>query len=252
MRTTSTNTDTDGRGGWSTPDHLAFTPAQVALRTMLARHADASGLTLAVIDRLVERVQITHWRAEQPLYGRHDSGGLVHFLVVGAVRLVCGDGDRAVIARIVPPGEFLNLSALYADAGHRSFGAVAHVDSVVASVRRTTLLEAVESLGPARLIRFMAHGMRMLAPLVQQRCHLPTMPLRDRVIAQLRVLAGDFGRPGPRATLIDLPITHGQLSAMIGASRANVTRCLIELRHEGWLRVDTHRFVIAVDQSRDC
>lgn len=57
--------------------------------------------------------------------------------------------------------------------------------------------------------------------------------MEQRLIGVLELLAEQFGQPSAEGTLIDLRITHAQLAAAIGATRATVTRLLGPLRRRG-------------------
>jgi CRP-like cAMP-binding protein len=49
-------------------------------------------------------------------------------------------------------------------------------------------------------------------------------------------LAGDFGVPGERGTVIDLQLTQQDLAKMIGATRETVSHCLAKLLEYGAVR----------------
>jgi len=59
--------------------------------------------------------------------------------------------------------------------------------------------------------------------------------LDQKLVGILSLLAGQFGRPHPLGTIIDLRITHAELASAVGASRPTVTRLLGELRGRGLL-----------------
>ena len=58
-----------------------------------------------------------------------------------------------------------------------------------------------------------------------------------RVQGLLELLAERFGKPHPQGALIDLRITHHQLAAAAGCTRASVTRLIGKLRAAGVLTV---------------
>jgi CRP-like cAMP-binding protein len=80
---------------------------------------------------------------------------------------------------------------------------------------------------------------------VQARPHL-----QDRVIGLLSLLAESFGEPRGAGVCIDVRLTHGQVAAAIGATRATVTRVIGKLRAEGVLDTEgdgqQERFVLHV------
>ena len=70
------------------------------------------------------------------------------------------------------------------------------------------------------------------------------MPLRDRVVHELEILAHDFGQPDPRGVLIDLPLTQADLAELVVGSRAKVSRCVADLRRAGKLEVSGRRLIL--------
>jgi CRP-like cAMP-binding protein len=68
--------------------------------------------------------------------------------------------------------------------------------------------------------------------------------LPDRLLTQLGVLARDFGQPIGRGTRIELRVTHAQLGALVGSSRAAVCRALRVLTCRGRVALDGDRFVL--------
>ena len=57
--------------------------------------------------------------------------------------------------------------------------------------------------------------------------------MEQRLLGLLALLAEQFGEPCPEGTWIDVRVTHAQMAAAIGATRATVTRLLGTLRRRG-------------------
>jgi hypothetical protein len=93
-------------------------------------------------------------------------------------------------------------------------------------------------------LQFVADAWQTANDVLRQKCHLLGLCLRDRVLAVLKTLAHDFGRPHGDGLRIDLRLTHLDLAVAAVGSRANVTRALEELRAQGLVAVDEHRLVV--------
>jgi CRP-like cAMP-binding protein len=61
--------------------------------------------------------------------------------------------------------------------------------------------------------------------------------IEQRLLGILSLLAEQFGRVTPEGTVIDVRITHAQLAAAVGATRATVSRWVGLLRRRGSLAV---------------
>jgi CRP/FNR family transcriptional regulator len=224
------------------------TPEPVAkgyLRGQLTQSAGRLGLTTSAIERFVECAQLTHWRAGQRIYGGHDVEELTNFVVSGVVRIGCaGQARGAVTVQLVRPGRFFGLTWPFEDRGPRQFSAVAHVPSLVAMVSRDVMATIVAGLPPSGAQRLIGYSWRSTSRLLLEKCRLLRLPLRDRVIEELRALARDFGKPIAGGILIDVPLTHLDVAELVAATRSNVSRCLGALRRSGRVEMMGHRIVL--------
>jgi len=223
----------------------AEAPSKVTLRALLTREAPRIGLTAAAIDQIVRQSQITYWRAGQEIFSQGEAHDLVNFLVAGAVRVVCQGFHRApVVVQIVRPAHFFGLGSLFDSPGPRLFGAIAHVDSVVAVMSQEALNGVMAALPPGRVLQLMAYSWRVLSRLLYEKCLQLTMPLRDRIVHELSILAHDFGERREDGILIDVPVTQGDLAELVVASRANVSRSIVALRRAGLLELVGRRILL--------
>jgi len=122
--------------------------------------------------------------------------------------------------------------------------AIESVPAVVAMMSQEVMNGVVAGLPAGRALQLMAYSWRALSWLLYEKCLLLTMPLRDRLVHELEVLAHDFGQPDPAGVLIDLPLTQADLAELVVGSRAKVSRCVADLRRAGKLKVSGHRVIL--------
>ena len=149
-----------------------------------------------------------------------------------------------VLVQIVRPGQFFGLASLFDRPGRRQFSAVAHAPAVVAMMSQEVMNGVVAGLPAGRALQLMAYSWRALSRLLYEKCLLLTMPLRDRLVHELEVLAHDFGQSDPEGLVIDLPLTQADLAELVVGSRAKVSRCVADLRRAGKLKVSGHRVIL--------
>jgi CRP-like cAMP-binding protein len=233
-------------------------PAKATLRALLTANGPRLGLTTAAVEAIVRQSQITHWRAGQQIFAPGDTHDLVNFLVAGAVKVTCaGQRGTTVVAQIVRPGQFFGLASLFAPPRPRQFGAVAHTGAIVAVMSQEMLTSVLETLPPGRALQLMAFSWRVLSRLLYEKCLLLTMPIAERLVHELAVLAHDFGQPERGGIRIDLPITQADLAELVVGSRANVSRAFARLKRArqvevvGRRLVLTRRFPAAMAQTVD-
>src|SRR5579875_3571921 len=190
----------------------AEAPSKAALRALLAQEAPRLGLTTAAIEEIVRQSQITYWRAGQQIFSQGESHDLANFLVAGAVRVVCEGFHRApVVVQIVRPAHFFGLGSLFERPGPRLFGAIAHVDAVVAVMSQEALSGVMAALPPGRALQVMAYSWRVLSRLLYEKC---------------------------------LHLTQADLAALVVASRTNVSRCVAALRRAGLVELVGRRLFL--------
>jgi len=229
---------------------IGITPAQPTLRARLTRHAGRLGLTVSAIESIVAQSQVTHWKAGQQIFAPEDAHDLASFLVAGAVKVICPGRRRfPVLVQIVRPGQFFGLASLFDRPRLRQFGAVAHVPALVAMMSQEVITNVFASLPPGNALQLMAYSWRALSHLLYEKCLLLTMPLRERLLHELEMLAHDFGEPHESGTLIDLPLTHADLAQLVVGSRAKVSRSVADLRRSGEIAIVGRRLVLKRDIS---
>lgn len=216
------------------------------LRQVLERSGPRIGLTPGTVDMLVGGAATELVRAERSLCPQSRVEEVAVLVLDGAGRVECATPDGGVvIVQLVPPGQFVRLPT-----GRRpgrpapALRAVAHVESWVAVIGAGLLTTVLDRLPGDRVLQMMASSWRALSGHLYDRCQLPMLRLPDRLLFQLGVLARDFGHPIGWGTRIELRLTHTQLAALVGGSRAAVCRAVGVLAHRGRLVVDGTRFVL--------
>jgi CRP-like cAMP-binding protein len=218
---------------------------QITYRTWLRQTARDAGLTSVAVDTMVQHSQIGHWRRGDTVASGAASQGTVHFVISGAVQIVClTPRSGSVAAELVPPGRWFGDS-WFDDAGDGCrFIARAHIPAVVARTGPDVWRTIVMQLPPENVVRMLTYSQTRMRRLLLDRCLLLALPLRDRLFHVLGTLAADFGRADPRGTRIELPLTHADLAGLVVATRANVTRGLAALEREGRIVRDDDRAVV--------
>ncbi len=181
---------------------------RAALRTAFAR----------LIDR-GERHRRAHGVVEVPegaRIGLDDDDVLTVERGVVATQVLHEDGTEVLIG-LAGPGDVLT--------GHPQDSCCLHLSAHTA-VRAVVQSWAHVATTPHFAERLRTHLRRADAwAAVQARPHLS-----DRLIGLLSVVAERFGRPHGDATLVDVRLTHAQLAAALGTTRATVTRVVGRLR----------------------
>jgi len=219
-------------------------PARQTLRALLARQADL-GLSAAAVEAMVCRVHFLCCRAGEEIVSGAAQAGVVCLVVGGVVKIVCeGPSAKPITVQMVGAGGIIQLDAATCDSGS-DVVAIAHTPALVAYLPSAAWREVACHLRVEESLRLAGRAWQTLSRRLYERSALLAMPVAERVLHQLRVLARDFGRSHPDGVCIDLPLSHADLAGMVGAARANVTRAIGTLRAAGRLVRAPGRFVLA-------
>lgn len=214
------------------PGHATWRPA-----TFLARLDPVSRDTLLAAGRPVVAPARTH------LLREGDTEGRVFVLLDGWVRVmtVSLEGHDLLLA-VRGAGELIGE---------------------LAALRAATRSATVIALTPVRAVRFAAGdlmtllgerpgiGLALMADLAEKvvdagrQLNLrSTESTEERLVALLRRLVVDVGKPGDGGTIVDLPLSQEDLAGLIGASRESVARALCRLRADGIVSTQWRRIVV--------
>jgi hypothetical protein len=218
------------------------------LRQLVLARSRVLGLTPAAVEMLIGMAALERWAFGDEIAMSDETGHRLGFVVVGAARIVCETPrGRRVGVCFVPPGRFVGTGwPGDSPTGDGALRVVAHdpMGTIVAFWAPRTIVDVLGTLPAQHALQFVADAWQTANDVLRQKCHLLGLCLRDRVLAVLKTLAHDFGRPHGDGLRIDLRLTHLDLAVAAVGSRANVTRALEELRAQGLVAVDEHRLVV--------
>jgi CRP-like cAMP-binding protein len=167
----------------------------------------------------------------------------VYLLERGLVRIfrLSPDGDEATLG-YVRPGEIFGELGLLAGQPRESF-AQAVRPARVWRVPGEEMLRVVN--GHPRIALSITAQMGGRFKRIESRVeNLVFRNLRSRIARILLELAEDFGRPEDGGTLVDIPLSQGDVATLVGATRQSVNLCLGELRAAQLVSYRSRRFLL--------
>lgn len=173
-----------------------------------------------------------------------DRGDKVYLLKDGTVKIsqVTESGKEAILA-IVSTGEVFGENALFRDEV-RDVTATAMEDSLVCVVSSEKFRHFLE-MHPNLSTKILIHAGDRARELEQRIIDIAFRTVNERLAILLLTLAQRFEiDPHTHGELIDLPLTHQEVANLIGATRESTSLAISELRHQGLIETDQHRFVI--------
>jgi len=195
------------------------------------------------LSSLEQHARIRDFPRNSAIYLPSDAADGAFLLAQGRVRICSAtpDGKQAILA-FVEPGELFGELALV-QRGEREERAEAAADSTVVLLPGDALRHLMEtsaeiSLGVTKLI-----GLRRMR--VERRLRsLLFRSNRDRLAHLLLELVEQYGRTSNEGVLLDIKLSHQDLSSIIGATRETVTSLLGQMQLDGLLKVSRQKIIV--------
>ena len=222
--------------------------AQERLLTKLS----SMGLPRSAATALLERHMLVRYPEGAELFSMGSPADVVFAVLTGLVKVHSSRaGSDPVLVEIAGPGDLVGY-ADFADAdGGRSqlFEATALTNTCVALFTRHQIAEVLKSLEPEALLRITEAINSMWSSVVYRYATFLGMSLRKRLEIVLGELAGRFGVPDSRGTLLLPELAQEELAEMIGSSRPMVSKLLTEMTDRGMLIREGRRHILLAAQK---
>ena len=222
--------------------------AQERLLTKLS----SMGLPRSAATALLERHMLVRYPKGAELFSMGSPADVVFAVLTGLVKVHSSRaGSDPVLVEIAGPGDLVGY-ADFADAdGGRSqlFEATALSNTCVALFTRHQIAEVLKSLEPEALLRITEAINSMWSSVFYRYATFLGMSLRKRLEIVLGELAGRFGVPDSRGTLLLPELAQEELAEMIGSSRPMVSKLLTEMTDRGMLIREGRRHILLAAQA---
>ncbi len=210
------------------------------------------GLPRSAATALLERHMLVRYPKGAELFSMGSPADVVFAVLTGLVKVHSSRaGSDPVLVEIAGPGDVVGY-ADFADAdGGRSqlFEATALTNASVALFTRHQIAEVFKSLEPEALLRITEAINSMWSSVVYRYATFLGMSLRKRLEIVLGELAGRFGVPDSRGTLLLPELAQEELAEMIGSSRPMVSKLLTEMTDRGMLIREGRRHILLAAQK---
>ena len=221
-----------------------------ALHALLRDVGPRVGLTDAAIDCVVTTAKVSRWRRGHLLRPGPEGATVVHVVVTGGIGLACaGNPPRSAMLGIFRAGQFFTLGPFPGPTGPTSFCAVAQLDSVVAEIDLCHTCEVLEAMPVASIVRLLGGGWRSLMRIVHRKCCQLGAGPADRLLAELEVLAVDFGAPDPRGCRIALPLGLEDIAGLAGVNCEEVRGTMEDLQSRGKVAAEGDTLVVLASDT---
>lgn len=196
------------------------------------------------MDILAERIVVRRFRKRSVIYSEDQVGDGMYIMLSGIARLTClnGKGER-ILLEVLGPGDVTGIPSLLPDVRHH-IRCEAFTDCQLGLISPKELVEDIVGLpfGDFGLAARLILG-RWWQLLVRHSNSLE-QGLPERILIALLELGSKFGVQDARGTILNVRLTHQDISELVNASRSRVTIYLQHLAQEGGLIYQGRRIII--------
>jgi len=219
-------------------------PSTIPMSSLgLARMPLFAELSQQRLDALAAQCTWRRFEPGQPIVSRHTSGGEVHLIVDGRVRIhVYAADGREVLFTQVQEGSIVGDFAAV-DGGLRTTDAHASTRVLSASLSGAEFKQLLrqEPRVEERYVRYLVGLVRNLTDRVIE---LSTLAVQNRIRAEVLRQAQAAVEPDSDFARLEPPPRHADLAAQVGTTREQVTRELSALARTGIVSRDGGSLVV--------
>jgi CRP-like cAMP-binding protein len=177
----------------------------------------------------------------ETIFHEGDPAGLIHFVVIGRVKIVKAAGGRDVILEILGPGEPVGAVAVFE---RRPFpaGAVTLEPSSILSIPEREFFVLLESR--PEMMRHLLAGLTYRLMMVNKRLADMTGSAEYRAARLFLTLADRVGLPKESGVFIPLNLSRQEIADLIGTTLETAIRLMSRWQKEGFLLTDKSGFQI--------
>lgn len=212
---------------------------RLALRGHAPRPTDSAiGLPQALLDVAVS------WRvpSARNLLESGFSSDVCYYVLSGAVRLACGDGNLGVkVVDVLGRGEWAGLECI--QTGSVAFSAETLCESTLLVVRRGFLQSLFEQDTEIRrlLMTAMTHRYRSMGKRVTD---LTTLDADQRVCRAVELLALKFAPASCTERRLPFPLTQSDIADIAGTTRQSANRAISRMKNDDALAMIGRNYVL--------
>ncbi|WP_341279442.1 Crp/Fnr family transcriptional regulator [Paenibacillus sp. FSL H8-0537] len=171
------------------------------------------------------------------LFWEQDEGDELYMIKAGAVQIYRHEEDREVILAIFHEGDYFGEMALIDSTKLRSASAKVLEKSKLYVLKREQFFALLKE-NPGIAIHILGITLERLRKANELITDLTITNARTRISRLLLRLSDKYG------TTIGLKLTHQQIADMTGTVRETVTKVLLEMQNEGYIRIVSKKISI--------
>jgi CRP-like cAMP-binding protein len=205
-----------------------------AVLSALAASELFGGLDDGECRSLAKECRLRRYSSGDQIFARGDGGAAMYLVGRGAVTLsvASADGGEVVLAVLRPPQTFGELTLI--DERPRIATATAREASLLIVIPRVAVMRLIRT-EPGFAVGMLSALARLVRRVDDNLADMSLLDLRGRVVKFLAAAADRPSAPNAAgaAVAVDIKLTQTDLARLLGGSRQQVNRIIVDLEREG-------------------
>jgi CRP-like cAMP-binding protein len=207
----------------------------------------------AIIDDFTRYQTLLSYRKGAIIFPQGSRSEFLAWTHSGVIETACCQvDDRRIVTRLVGPGEIFGYQSLVGPDGHlvHAFELRARTECQVALVSHERIVEALQTLAPAVLVRLLQNITAAWAETERYWARFFMLNYRQRLEMIFADLAVRFGTREPHGEVLILELGHYDLAGMIGCSRPMLSQLIATMMREGKISRRDKRYILLNGKKR--
>ncbi|QJD84675.1 Crp/Fnr family transcriptional regulator [Cohnella herbarum] len=183
------------------------------------------------------------YKKGESIFFEGDEGDELFLVISGVIQIYQNNSSRDVIFSIFREGDFFGEMALLQNERVRSASARTIEKSTLCVLKKRDFIPLLKSK-PEIMIGILETTLDRLRDANKLITELTIIDVRTRIAHMLIRLSEQYGLPSSDGILIDVKLTHQQMADMTGTARETVTKSLLELQQEQFIRIDQKKILV--------
>ncbi len=183
------------------------------------------------------------YRKNEMIFRDGDPAHTIYLIKYGRVRLFkVSEGGKEITLDIIKEDDIFGENTFFEENAHHTMNAQAMEDTFICSCNKEHFAILLQNPQTAlKIIQLLGSKLNNYTDKVAS---IAFQDVKGRISAMLLRLAGEYGKPSPEGTVIDIDLTHQDIASLVNASRVMVTNVLGDLRQEGAIATRGHQFIL--------
>lgn len=201
-----------------------------------------SSLSDAEMDGVIKKMVVKEFKKNETILYEEDTNEFMYIILLGKVKVIRTTEDgKEIILAMHPEGDFFGEMSLI-DGKTTPASVISTEDSLIAIISRKDFFEIIfsQSKVTKNLLEILCSRLRKSWDTIQL---LNFNNASQRTKMLFLILSEDYGEKSPEGIVLNIKLTHQDISDMTGLTRETVTRVLDKLQKNNEITILKDKYI---------